>query len=531
MPISVKPDSWRGESTPWIKKPDNTWAKATKVFLKVAINDPNVPEQWVEVWPLLPGQATSLALSQVFRNDRIEYDFSWTAPVGGSVPPARYSVSVFINGGLYGTYSITAPTTSFTLTNNGSGFQAYAQQQVSFTVTPISIDNRPAPVASSGNYTAITVPAPPAPTGFAISMTEGVLYQSFAQVSGSRIIGVEMVVTASNGQSGVYYFGPGTTNTSQFPWNVAAAAAAGGLTFDVSVRAYGPGGYSSTQTLSGVLPGDPNVYNARFTNGGLTYYTSNSPFGTSLDHYWQQEAGALNFYKNGPANVGVANHAVPASSGWARDQSRYRVAVQPRCTVGGNASTGRTVFSTYVRKMPNPFYFVPTGANTYTTSGGWKNAQYIYQGLSFGIMHHAYVYYGNTLRDTLGDGNVGFHLNISGAEVAIGRWGGIGSNAPTSLTLWLHTGASEADGFVSLTAGGQVLPALSFEEQQWQSFDKTWARYLIDQTNGWRGIGFYSSDPQIDPSTGQGRQLEGVYRPDANILGVPGLTMRVYHDG
>ena len=91
MSIQVKPaGAWRTVTQPWIKPDDIAHRKATKVFNKVA-------GVWRESWPLQPGPPSAPITTTTYRNDRIEIDVDWDAPITGE-PVAKYFVTVAIIG-------------------------------------------------------------------------------------------------------------------------------------------------------------------------------------------------------------------------------------------------------------------------------------------------------------------------------------------------------------------------------------------------------------------------------------------------
>lgn len=536
MPIYAKPGpTWRAEAIPWHKHPTRgVWEKPVKVYRKVPATGTDVTsDYWVEVWPLLAGSVSGATLAQVYRNDRMEWDLSWAAPVDGT-PTSYYIVQVVINGQVYATYNVTG---GFTLTNNGNGFQTYAGQPVYFTVTPYTAAGRPGPVAQSATTTVSQLPPPPAPTGFAITLTDGVLGVSWSQAAGRRVTGVILQTNAPGAPGGVANiktYGAGSVAVSDVQcWD--RTAPTGGFNFTVTVQAYGPGGSSSALQLTGAVPADPLIWSCRFTSGVLQYRVTVNPANTTaLDQYWRNaNSSTWNVIGTTPVSFSNIDNSVPGSGGFARDLSYYQVAVKGRSVVGGGVGTGKPIYSRLIRKLPLPYIVSPIDSNTWY-NGGWRNDQtFVIQGYYNG-MNYGFVWYGNKLRDELGDATIGYTLNISAAEISIGRGSvGIAPSPPNqaSLRLWLHRGATIADGFLSLADGGQVLPAMVFEQQAWGSFPPHWARYLIDQYSGFKGVGFYDADTFSPDGSGVSRTFFGTHKSQFIINGVPALSLRIWHDG
>lgn len=517
MPVFDKStaSSWP-KSVPWVKMGFATWAQPLRVYSKTGVST------WIEVWPLQPGSPSAPALALPYRNDRIEMDLSWTAAPGSGttatpIAAAGYNVIVFINGAQYSSFSVAG--TSITLTNSSAGFQSAAGQSVRFTVQAYGASGVTGPLVSSATSTIPQLPAPPAITSFAPSLSGGDLSYTFNHVGGNRLQGFDVRVNGAQ-----YFYGAATSvSANGHPW---VGASVNGGAFTVDVYAYGPGGYSPVTHFEGVIPGDVVFTGTRMYTGSPGSVVSElrgtgvlGAGSTAYQLYWNQEGGAFNYY----GNVGAGFISLPASTiGTAL--VRYRWVGIPINALG----TGRTCVSPFVRRIANPQFVDPLDTQTWFNGGFGAPGNTVLQGYDSGsgTFYYGYVFYGNAFRDQMNDSYLGYHLNFNYvlSNVGLAR-ANDSSPSAENVFLWIHTAGSRAE-VTNAIAGNIYSGDVGPGEGLFAGVPLDWIRYLVDQTNGWKGIAVYDSSHGAT-NVHNMRFLAAHF----GVGSVESFQFRVYHDG
>lgn len=530
MPLYVKKpgNTWSGPITPWIKKPGNAWVTPTKTFVKTGAST------WIETWPLLPGLPTSPGMSWVYRNDRIEVDLSWGAAPGSGtnatpVANANYVVYLIINNAIYGGYNL-GTATSFTLTD-GDGFQDKAGQPVYFVVQAQSAAGVYGSQVASGTTTIPQLPAPPAVTSLNAPVTFGDMAFSFNHVAGNRLSYFQVNVTGPTGNATYFYGAATTVNASNHPWN---GGDVNGGYYQVDVYPVGPGGTGPVTSYGGLIPGDVVFANTRmFSDNPFAYGANVSRLigdaslgsnSSAYQLYWSQEGGGNNYYGNlGAGHIELGAGTIGAA------QARFRWVGVPLNAYG----SGRVCASPFVRRIANPIYIRPvdTETNIPGQPGGWSGTGLVEQGYDsgYGSIIFGYAFYGNQFRDAMNDSLLGFRAGIYSGQLGIYRatLGGPGAVAPQ---LYLHT-AADRNGANNVFSGGQPMSGVNVNDSYRQDIPSDWVRYLIDQTNGWKGLGIYRN---IGADTSQNIRLWGTDRNhDLGRVRDPiyNMDMYIFHDG
>lgn len=449
-------------------------------------------EYWQEIWPLVPTIPTSLNLVQAYNNDRIEWTFSWVAPSGGAAV-TNYTFSLYIDDVFIQSNIITHPTVSVLLTNGGAGYQSQAGKTVHFTVVANSAGGS-GPTATSADFTAIQLPAPPAPTSFVNTISGGDLSESWSHVSGNRLTDFELQVNRDGGAFTTYIHAKATSvSTAQAPW---VGASVNGGAWTAKVRARGPGGNSAWVQIDGTIPNDITFSGYKFLAGLLRGAFTRNANTTSIDFFYQQSGGAITFDTNTGSASGTYN--VSVSSGWARDNTtQYRIISQPKNAFGSARAYGYG----YCRKAPSPILVQANSNDTWRNSGfRTDDAGIVYQGYTTTGMNYGYAFYGNKFYDNYNPTRMGYDINATAIKVFLTRANDGGYSAPTAPRVWLHKSADAAGVNNGVWYNGTDGGGLGFGDYEFVDLPLGWAAELIKGTNGYKGIGVYHPSTVGSPS-------------------------------
>ena len=140
-------------SSPKIKD-GGVWKSASKVYRKEL-------GAWVEWWPLAPDPPTAVTGVFLYRNDRIELDIDFDAPIAGT-----FRVEVFVGSSVYG----------FDRDADGvftpdKEWQGNAGDDCHVSVYGVSVDGNAGVPAVSGQLVVLQLPPPPSPTNVVLTLT------------------------------------------------------------------------------------------------------------------------------------------------------------------------------------------------------------------------------------------------------------------------------------------------------------------------------------------------------------------------
>lgn len=522
--------------------PASLWFKAGGVWKTVDRQNPQnfkvwfkTGGAWQEVWPKLPNPATSLSIAQdygVTAADRISWNFSWTAPVGGTAV-TNYIVDVFTVDAYgnpataLGTYN-TGTTTSLSLQNQGG----YAGQVISFAVTTQSAYGT-GPTVRGPNFAGAQYPSPPSPIVSGVSLASGSLSFNYVTPTGNRVSGAYVIVSDDYGRSAIAGLALGTgARFDVMSWDPNALDF-NGFNFTVTVYVYGPGGTSSS-SASGQRPADPSISGVRFRSGTIQGDYTLGNYANFVNFVTRDAFSGATNSLNASGTAGVHSFNI---GGTYLDGHRYSVtAYSANGTGSGPDVRVDSPAGGFFRKLSNPFYVNAVDSITYqgnTITGGapytFYDPNYIFQGFGSGLMDHGYVYYGNAFANSYSAAAVGYSFLATQADILIGR-GPDGNPGYVPPVIHPHVAQSVSDGFVSLLGDTYAQSGMLQGTAAWLGFPAFWVQYFINQTNGWRGLGFYDPNTTVNPSTGVTDSWFRFYRETNSAGGTPYFTVRVYHD-
>lgn len=519
MPLQIKKTStvWSGPSTPFYKKVvGQALVGPNKVYTKTGVST------WTEVWPLLPGNPTSPSMNWLYRNDRIEVDLSWGAAPGSGtnatpVANANYVAYLIINGSIYGGFNL-GTSTSFTLTD-GDGFQDKAGQSVYFVVQAQSAAGVNGPQIASSTTTIPQLPAPPQVTSVSQAVTFGDLSYAWSHAGGNRLTGFQVNVSSAYGSATYFYGGATSVSASGHPWS---GGSVNGGNYQVDIYPYGPGGYGPAYTFTGSVPNDVSFSNTRFTNQNLTAAAQPVGSATSYQMYWNLEGGSNNYYAN--FGGGVTNLSLPRTSIGIGDYNRARYVFVPLNAFG----SGRVTATPFVRIIPAlPIVDADDGDTWIGGYGGFIYGGLVEQGYdaAVGSDCYGYMFYGNKFHDQFNDSYLGYRINISSANILMGR-ASAGAAGPVTPVLGMQTAGDRGGATNSFAGLTYCYPSMNVGDFVQINFSPDWVRYMIDQTNGWKGLAMFIGDPS---QAQNGRWYNnGTIYP---TLGWPCLRVTFRHDG
>lgn len=500
---------------------------------------------WVEVYPLLPGTPTALVLAMPYRNDRIELDFSWTAPIGGSAAVHHYDVLLSAPGFAVGGYTVTAPTATLTVNGTTIGTFGWASgsgpgRTITAQVTPVSADGvRGATVSTS--MVIPNLPPPPAPTAVGGSVSYGDITWHYTQAGGNRFSYVQVNVVYSATQATASFTGgAGTVTGTTSP--VSGSSVNGG-TYLVQCTAYGPGGQSAVVPVFIAIPADPVLPSALFngnlltTQGGLIFGSAT----TNVDVYYETATAGVFVYNTTSSGLTIDIDA----SGFPRDNvTQYRIVVQPK----GPTGSGRVRVGNWIRRMANPAVFRAQDSATWNF-GQWQGnsgGQYVFQGYAATYGYYwGYGFYGNSINALLNPGYVGYQLYCTSISIFMGREGPsfgpyfadyAGLNYSIRVGFALHT-AADRSGHNESAFGGIDQATLAtcfygYDDYHYADLPAYFGDWLINATNGWKGIGVFSPDNVLQPlpPAGTSNSMARLYGHTA-IPGIPFWQIEISHTG
>lgn len=484
MSIQVKPaDTWRTVTQPWINPDNVAHRRAIKVFNKVA-------GAWRESWPLKPGEPGTPVATTLYRNDRIEIDISWTAPVSGEAT-AKYLINAKIGTGPGGPFSwatdvvVNAPTISLTLTDAPwYGFHTVAGQQLYVSVVAQSAAGRNSDPVSAYPVTVSQLPAPPQPTSYSVSMNQCALTHTWSHSGGRRIDGVELHVT-HNGAGYSSWYAAGTTSANFESWNTSTVPGGWVVCY---ARTYGPGGVSPWVTVSGNMPNAVSTWSYRWGDGYLRVATSG--VFPEVQVHAQTYGYGWGYYGTFGANVGEVY--VPDSVNWPREWQYVGMLLRPYNNANG--WSGRDQWMGWAKKLPNPVYIGPVDSQTWR-GYGWRSEEWQdWQGASQQGENAAFFFYGNGFYDWLSTANVGYDVGITWGAIVLWRESSGGFGHAISPQLIVHRAGWIGE---DISWGGNYVTwALERGQVAWVPVPTDWIWYLKERWDGWKGLGLYA------PNTG-----------------------------
>ena len=547
---------------------------------------------WVKWWPLTPPPVDNVSAQFVYRNDVIECDVQWAEYVGDNVI-VEYELTV-TSGSRTASFILEPGVTSRTLTNwNGSpgGWQALAGSPVTFSVVVKDDRNRRSPATESPRYTVPQLPAPPDPTGVALTISSNLVGTlSWSHGGGNRLSSFEIATTYS-GKRTDSTAGKAARSQVVTAWSTSPRAGYPGGTVASMVRAVGPGGASNWVSSTGVVPSvpvPPPVYvpppppppgapppppppaptppppaapadpppakvvpgtvsltNHRFKSGVLEANFTWPTGAVSIEVYWQKwsDLHIGHVYQgliNKPLAVRVGTSAkaiIAASSGWARNKSeRYRIEVR---AVSADGTKGAWTRGPWARKMPNPFYIRPEG--TASLRDGVMQSEggvLVRQGASANVKRWAgYAAYGGRTRTSLHPNTVGYMVAVTKAQVLLERDTTGGSGGGVRPRLYFHVWDFPHQVGTALATSGQNLSALNRGAWGWRDFSTEFANHLIHpdvNPQRIRGLAVYNPNMTLNSSLGnvsnEYMRLRGAGSAPWRD-GHPIWTLKLWHDG
>lgn len=522
MSIKVKTTDWRVVTQPWIKTDATTWRKATKVFVKVA-------GTWMETWPLQPGPVTSVTTSTTYRNDRMEIDVDWGAPVTGEVP-AKYIVDVKIGNAPTGPFAYTTsvvvndPATALTLTNGGNGFHTFANQKIYTTIYAQSAAGRNGDTVSGTPVTVSQLPPPPAPTVYSMTINACAAAHSWTIDTGRRVDGVNLITEFNGVQGAAQTYAKTAAGANYQHW--APNSIGGGLATGW-LRTYGPGGVSGWVSVSGTMPSPVTTSGFRFLEN-LMVLQSISGISPAVRVYLAMEGQDWGYWSDIAA--GATSISVAGSASWPRDGSAWTMLLRPINLANG--WTGRDQWMGWIRKIPKPYFVEPEYYSQTWRNGAWRTeVSTEYQGASQSGLNTAYFFYGDRWRDQLSAGYLGYTLGIKSAGIGIQRSNTGGQGAAVSPRVIVHRAQH---GYGDLSFGGAYdTTALVRNQIAWCPVPTDWIYYMCQRIDGWKGLGLHHGNAVLLGYLGNVSAEYSVYTSTeyGSIEGHPLHTVRVYHDG
>ncbi len=513
---------WRPVIQPWIKV-GSRYTRVQKAFL-------NVNGVWKETWPLQPGQVRSLAVTTVYRNDRIEIDVDWLAPNDPDFEPTtRYIISLDIGSSPVGPFSwsntttVDAPTTAVTFTNqleNGIGYNKYAGKQAYVTITTRAATGRNGIPLDAPPVTVAQLPPPPLPTAYSLDIQHCQATHTWNMDTGRRVTGVELMMQFDGKGDVIKRYADTVKSAAYESWNPATIGA--GLVTSM-VRTYGPGGVSAWRTVSGRLPGPVRTSNYRILRGKMRVDVSG--IDPHVEVWYTDRNGP--WHNDGTRGPTADVITVDESANWPdNDQREWMMKLRPINV--SNDWTGRDQDLRWVRKVPNPYFVEAVNSRT-RRGGNWRSETATeYQGATKEGLNACYAFYGGTWFEQLRDNILGYVLNCSSAQIILIRAGG-GHTGPVRPRLMLHR-ATTLNGDLS-RGGAYDSTALSRGEAAWCAVPSDWAEQLMQGANEWRGIGLWNPNDKL-LSDGMSEEYMVLQSTGTDTVGGHALfTVRVYHDG
>lgn len=507
--------SWRTVTQPWVKI-GTTHQKATKVYV-------NVNGVWKESWPLQPGPVRSLATTTIYRNDRIEIDVDWLIPITGE-PTTKYIVDIDIGTSATGpfvwsnTYTVTAPTTAVTFTNQGDGYHTYAGKKVYVSVVAQSAAGRNGVAVKAPAVTVAQLPAPPIPTSYTMTISECQAHHTWAIDTGRRVTGVELM-TQFNGNGDVIKRYPDSVRSADYEsWNPATI---GDGEASGKLRTYGPGGESAWRTVTGTMPNPVRTSNYRFLNGKMRVTVSS--INPSCVVWYTDRNGP--WVNDGERYAAADQIVVQDSIDWPRGDGReWMMKIRPNNNQGW---TGRDQDLGWITKVDSPFLMNPVSTNT-RRGGEWRNDVSEWQGASSSGMNTAYAFFANGWYKQLSDDAIGYRLNVSSAQIALVREISGGSGSAIRPRLMLHR-ADNTDGDLTFS-GAYDSTALGRGDGAWCAVPADWVEQLMQRSHEYRGIGMHHPNNNLVGGVSAEYMIVKAYG-HGTLGGHPVFTVRVYHDG
>ncbi len=513
---------------PWVRQQD--WIEADKVYRKES-------GVWVEWWPLRPLAPTGVTGAFIYRNDQIELDVDWVAPVGGPAVE-NYNVTIAISNG-----SSVAETRTATDWTPAMAWQGMAGLYATITVVAVSPTGMVGASASSVRIVIPQLPPPPAPTGVDVVIVNRAATLSWVHGGGNRLSSFE-TRTTYQGVTTPRTAGKDVRSQNVTAWSTEAVPGDPGGSVSVLVRAIGPGGTSAWASDTGTVPNVPNppppppvvvipgtvhMSQVRFYNGDLIADYS-CPNAVTVRVWWARlGSGLVHAGDFGPSG----RVTIPGSQAWARDEvSQYQVHME------GISSTGHSgvlSVSAWCRKLPNPYYVRPTDHLAWRGNAEYNDGQ-LRQGQSYNewspfsptIFWQSYAFYGDGMKQAFNPARIGYALTVTRGQVFMWRTPTGGSGGATAPHIGYHTATTKQPGPI---LGAALGVPMARDELAWQDLQLGYARQLTQQGEpAVRGIGIYHPNQVLN--LGQvSAEYAKFYGPSATFWTVPMWTCQFYHDG
>jgi hypothetical protein len=512
--------AWKTVTQPWVKL-DTSYVKAKKVFVKIN-------GAWIETWPMQPGPVRSLATTTTYRNDRIEIDVDWLAPlVDENEPASKYIIDLDIGTSATGpfvwsnTTTVSAPTTAVTFTNaleGGIGFHKYAGKRAYVSIIAQSAAGRNGESTKAPAVVVAQLPPPPMPTSYTLTVDACQAHHDWNIDTGRRVTGVELLMQFNGRGDDIKRYSDSVRSADYETWNPNTI---GNGTVTSKLRTYGPGGESAWRIEEGEMPAPVRTSGYRFLNGKMRVDVSGiSP---SCVVWYTDRNGP--WHNDGERYSAAEQIVVQDSADWPRGDGRdWQMKIRPNNHQGW---TGRDQDLGWIRKVPHPYYMHPTGSNT-RRAGAWRNDNSEYQGATSGGLNTAYFFYSNDWFQFLSDNAIGYRLNVESAAVAIVRELTGGTGSAVRPRLMLHR-AGSINGDLS-HAGAYDSTALSRGEAAWCGVPRDWVEDLMQKAHDYRGLGMHHPNATLSGGISAEYMIVKAHGY-GSIGGHPVFTVRVYHDG
>jgi hypothetical protein len=549
MALTVnKAGVYKPTKQPYVKKV-GVQKPGTKAYIKKA-------GVWNEVWPLLPNPPQNVHVATPQVGEIIVIDGTWTAPAAGATAATSYRVrAVFTEAS--GNSSPTAwvdktiAQLSHRFDNAPAGWAHRSGQKVRIEVVSViaatvTMPERLSSVATSEqDVTSTPVPtivAPPAPTSFAVTISECELSQTWAHVGGVALDKFEIQTWLSGQAVTTYTVTETLRKWTTFPWN---AASVGRATVNTRIRAVGQGGASAWVTVTGIMPGPVSLSNYGYSGGvsGSSLFCTVGNMDDGVGIYTQKYGAASALQSNLAGNANTVVVGYTNSFSHARDNvTKYRLGFLPRNAANG--WTGRAQWGGWCIKLPNPVFIQPADCNTWWSipiPGKWRtNPQaenWFYQGKSISGNSYGTLFFQNRVPDYFDVDRVGYSVAVTSWDVYTKRTNTGGLVAAVALNVWTHARDNDIyDAAPGLVNGPSAGPSLARDQKAWVPLSTSWWANMLSGKA--KGVTYY-----VDPSAAD-NQLRSEIGNVSNrymILDkptygstldgqIPG-TLRIYHDG
>lgn len=535
---------------PSVKK--GTWKTAKKVYTKAT-------GTWRETWPLLPNPPQNVTVATAEVSQIIVIDAAWSAPAAGATAHTGYRVRAVFTDSVTKVVAATswvdrtAGQLSYRFDNPPSGWAHRSGDKVKIEVvsviaaTTLMYERLSTVASSSTNTTVPTITVPPAPTSFAVSISECELSQTWAHVGGTALDKFEIQTWLGSNPATTYTVGETLRKWTTYPWN---AASIGRNTVTTRIRAVGQGGPSAWVTVTGVMPGPVKITDYGYSGGpagsSLLCKIDNMDDGVGI--YTQRYGGSVLFQENKAGNTGIVAAGFTGSFSHDRNNvTQYRLGFLPRNNANG--WTGRQQWMPWAIKIDNPYYIIPRDCNTWWSNpipGKWRtNPQaenWFYQGKSISGNSYGTLFFEDAIPTQLGPAHLGYSIAVTSWDIYVKRTNTGGLVAAVAINMWTHARDNDiydaAPGLVNGPASG---PSFARDQKAWVAISTSWWANMM--SGAAKGITFYvppgQADNQLRSEIGNVSNRYIIFDkptygssigPESNGKSYPPGTLRIYHD-